>query len=90
MTARLATPDLVLEAEGLRCPEPVMLIRKSIRTMQNGQVLLVRADDPASKRDVPSFCEHMDHQLLCAQIEQVPFQFWIKKGLAQQAGPGDD
>jgi len=90
VTARAPTPDLILEAEGLRCPEPVMLIRKSIRTMQDGQVLLIRADDPASKRDVPSFCEHMDHQLLSAQIEQAPFQFWIKKGLAQQSELGND
>jgi len=72
--------DLTLEAQGLRCPEPVMMIRKSIRAMDAGQVLLIIADDPATTRDVPSFCEFMDHQLLDSQTEQLPFQYWIKKG----------
>lgn len=44
-----------LEAEGLRCPEPVMMVRKTIRTMQDGEVLLVTADDPSTTRDIPSF-----------------------------------
>ena len=72
-------PDLTLEAEGLRCPEPVMMIRKTIRQMQSGQVLLIIADDPATQRDVPSFCEHMDHQLVGRQVEQLPYQYWIRK-----------
>ncbi|ENM3801737.1 sulfurtransferase TusA [Vibrio cholerae] len=71
-----------LEAEGLRCPEPVMMVRKTIRTMQDGEVLLVTADDPSTTRDIPSFCRFMDHQLLSAQIDQLPYQYLIKKGLA--------
>ncbi|QIA62078.1 sulfurtransferase TusA [Vibrio astriarenae] len=71
-----------LEAEGLRCPEPVMMVRKTIRTMEEGEVLLVNADDPSTTRDIPSFCRFMDHQLLAAQTEQLPYQYLIKKGLA--------
>lgn len=44
-----------LDAQGLRCPEPVMMVRKTIRTMQAGDVLLVMADDPSTTRDIPSF-----------------------------------
>lgn len=69
-----------LEAEGLRCPEPVMMVRKTIRTMQDGEVLLVKADDPSTTRDIPSFCRFMDHQLLAAQTDQLPYQYLIKKG----------
>jgi tRNA 2-thiouridine synthesizing protein A len=72
--------DLTLKAEGLRCPEPVMMIRKSIRSIEPGEVLLILADDPATKRDVPNFCEFMDHQLLKAETEKLPYRFWIKKG----------
>lgn len=73
------TVDLTLEAEGLRCPEPVMMIRKSIRHMQVGEVLLILADDPSTKRDVVSFCEHMDHQLIASETQQLPYRYWIKK-----------
>ena len=72
--------DLTLDAQGLRCPEPVMMIRKSIRSLESGQVLMIIADDPATKRDVPSFCEFMDHSLLDCQTEDTPYQYWIKKG----------
>ncbi len=70
-----------LEAEGLRCPEPVMMVRKTIRTMEDGEVLLVTADDPSTTRDIPSFCRFMDHQLISAQTDKVPFQYLIKKGM---------
>lgn len=71
----------VLDAKGLRCPEPVMMVRKTIRTLQDGETLLITADDPSTTRDIPSFCRFMDHQLIAAQIEQLPYQFLIKKGL---------
>ncbi len=71
----------VLAAEGLRCPEPVMMVRKTIRNMQEGEVLRVTADDPSTTRDIPSFCRFMDHQLIAAQTEQLPYQYLIKKGL---------
>lgn len=73
---------LTLEAQGLRCPEPVMMVRKIIRNMQDGETLLITADDPSTTRDIPSFCRFMDHQLLAAQIETLPYQYLIKKGMA--------
>jgi Predicted redox protein, regulator of disulfide bond formation len=44
----------------LRCPEPIMLVRKAIRELAVGQILHVIADDLATTRDIPSFCRHMD------------------------------
>lgn len=42
------TVDKTLDTVGLRCPEPVMLVRKNIRHMNEGEVLLILADDPAT------------------------------------------
>ncbi|MCE9679668.1 sulfurtransferase TusA [Shewanella sp. AS1] len=70
-----------LDAMGLRCPEPVMMVRKSVRKMHQGETLLIIADDPATTRDIPSFCEFMDHTLLASQTESTPYQYLIKKGL---------
>ena len=58
------TVDKTLDTVGLRCPEPVMLVRKNIRHMNEGEVLLILADDPATTRDIPSFCQFMEHTLL--------------------------
>ncbi|KOO14828.1 sulfurtransferase TusA [Vibrio aquaticus] len=81
MTFNPQQADKTLEAEGLRCPEPVMMVRKTIRNMQDGEVLLVKADDPSTTRDIPSFCRFMDHQLIDSQTEELPFQYLIKKGM---------
>ncbi|ABO21888.1 sulfurtransferase TusA [Shewanella loihica] len=70
-----------LDALGLRCPEPVMMVRKSVRKMNEGETLLIIADDPATTRDIPSFCEFMDHTLIASQTESTPYQYLIKKGL---------
>lgn len=68
-----------LNTLGLRCPEPVMMIRKTIRKMHKGEILEVIADDPATTRDIPSFCRFMDHTLLESDIEQLPYRYLIQK-----------
>jgi len=74
--------DHFLDTVGLRCPEPVMMVRKSIRQISEQETLLVEADDPSTARDIPSFCRFMDHQLIAQQIEHKPFLYLIKKGKA--------
>ena len=69
-----------LDALGLRCPEPVMMVRKTVRGMQPGETLLILADDPATVRDIPSFCRHMDHTLLASQTDATPYRYLIRKG----------
>lgn len=74
--------DHFLDTIGLRCPEPVMMVRKSIRKMSEHETLLIEADDPSTTRDIPSFCRFMDHQLIRQQTEHKPYQYMIKKGKA--------
>ncbi|WP_434144407.1 sulfurtransferase TusA [Photobacterium leiognathi] len=80
MTAIFDNPTHSLEAQGLRCPEPVMMVRKTVRKMAEGETLLVLADNPSTTRDIPSFCRFMDHTLLAADTESVPYRFLIQKG----------
>ncbi|CNH25906.1 sulfurtransferase TusA [Yersinia pekkanenii] len=80
MTDIFANPDKILDALGLRCPEPVMMVRKTVRHMDDGQTLLIIADDPATTRDIPSFCRFMDHQLLAQDTGQTPYRYLVKKG----------
>ncbi|WP_323927143.1 sulfurtransferase TusA [Aeromonas caviae] len=69
-----------LDAIGLRCPEPVMMVRKTVRLMADGETLLVSADDPSTTRDIPSFCRFMDHTLVASETEQAPYRYLIRKG----------
>ena len=51
--------------------------------MNEGEILHIIADDPATTRDIPSFCEFMEHQLLKSETETAPYHYWLKKGLAK-------
>lgn len=69
-----------LDTLGLRCPEPVMMLRVAMRKLNPGDTLEVIADDPATTRDIPSFCRFMDHELLSAETESQPYRYLIRKG----------
>lgn len=71
--------DHQLNTIGLRCPEPVMMVRLQIRKMSIGETLLIKADDPSTTRDIPSFCRFMEHDLLAQQVETKPFLYLVKK-----------
>jgi tRNA 2-thiouridine synthesizing protein A len=72
--------NYLLDAIGLRCPEPVMMVRLKIREMQISETLLVTADDHSTTRDIPSFCRFMGHELVDSQSNKSPYQYIIKKG----------
>ncbi|MEQ3652642.1 MAG: sulfurtransferase TusA [Glaciecola sp.] len=81
MTDIFEKADHQLDAIGLRCPEPVMMIRLQIRKMQNGETLAISADDHSTTRDVPSFCRFMQHTLVASDTAQAPYRYVIKKGV---------
>ncbi|SPP31859.1 Sulfurtransferase TusA [Arsenophonus endosymbiont of Aleurodicus floccissimus] len=72
-------PNRTLDIQGLRCPGPMMMIRKMVRQMVEGETLLIIANDPATIRDIPAFCHFMEHQLLAEEIQQPPYRYLIRK-----------
>ena len=76
---REAEPQESIDAIGLKCPEPVMLLHAAIRRLAPGQELTLRATDPSTERDVPNFCEFLGHVLLIARREGDEFHYRIRK-----------
>lgn len=72
--------DESLDARGLVCPEPLMLVRNRVRAMSSGQVLYVQATDPSTGRDFANFCRFMGHTLLAETCEDEVRHYWIRKG----------
>ncbi len=79
LEALFSSAEQQLDALGLRCPEPVMMTRLTIRKMSPGQTLLIVADDPATTRDIPAFCRFMDHELIASDTQQLPYRYLLKK-----------
>ena len=69
----------VLDTKGLRCPLPVLRARKSMKSIEPGQVLEVQATDPGSVKDFQAFCETTGHDLLDWHEEAGVYVFHIRK-----------
>ncbi len=63
-----------LDTQGLICPEPVMMLHRTIRKADAGEVIEILATDPATTRDIPNFCRHLGHELVQQETlaENVP------------------
>lgn len=45
-----------VDARGLRCPLPVLRLRREAEAVPSGGVIELLATDPAARVDVPAFC----------------------------------
>ena len=72
--------DKLLDTSGLYCPEPVMLLHSAVREVVAGQVIKVIATDPSTERDIPKFCQFLEHELLGFQQENNRYIYFIRKG----------
>jgi tRNA 2-thiouridine synthesizing protein A len=68
-----------LDARGLICPEPVMLLHKAMRELVSGDYLEVLATDPSTKRDIPKFCQFLGHSLVAQAESDGVFTYHLRK-----------
>ncbi|MFT4861318.1 MAG: tRNA 2-thiouridine synthesizing protein A [Pseudohongiellaceae bacterium] len=72
-------PAVLLDASGLYCPEPVMMVHNKIRDMAPGQTLKIIATDPSTTRDIPKFCVFLGHELLDSSEQDQIYSYLIRK-----------
>ena len=72
--------DKTLDATGLYCPEPVMMLHNVVKDVLVGQIIKVVATDPSTQRDIPKFCNFLEHELIAHSIVDEQFLFFIRKG----------
>ncbi len=68
-----------IDARGLICPEPLMLLKKAVREADDGDEVSILSDDPVSLRDIPAFCKFMNHELVSVPDDAHPFLFVVRK-----------
>ncbi|MBI6628401.1 sulfurtransferase TusA [Pontibaca salina] len=72
--------DHTLDARGLLCPLPVLKARKQLRSLPDGALLKLIADDPAAVVDVPHFCAEARHTLVAQEESGGVQTYLIRKG----------
>jgi len=71
--------DSILDATGLNCPEPVMMLHNKVRDLAAGGLLKVIATDPSTRRDIPKFCMFLGHELIEQSESKGTYLYWIRK-----------
>lgn len=56
-----------LDARGLSCPEPVILLRKAMMTGESAYEIVV--DNPTSRENVTRYAEHQGYSVAVAEAE---------------------
>ena len=54
---------IVIDTAGLRCPLPVLKVRKNLPTLKGTDLALIIADDPLAEIDLRHFCSIKNYQI---------------------------
>jgi len=68
-----------LDARGLSCPLPVLRTLRLLESLEPGDVVTVRATDPASRIDMRHFCNTSGHTLIDAETRDEEFVYRIRR-----------
>ena len=71
--------DLTIDAKGKKCPMPVLLASRGIKTIESGQVMLIEATDGGSKSDIPSWAKDTGNELLETSSADGIYRYVIRK-----------
>jgi tRNA 2-thiouridine synthesizing protein A len=73
------SPLVTIDALGRKCPIPIIMLAERIGGVHVGQVIAVRADDPAAYTDIPSWCGLKSHELVYRDALDSGWEFGIRR-----------
>ena len=71
--------DRQLDVCGLKCPMPVLRTKKALADMNSGEILEIRATDPATRDDFAAFARQTGHTLLHVQDGEGQWVFYLRR-----------
>ncbi len=69
----------LVDARGHRCPVPTLRLRRALEAAAEGETVVLLADDPLAKVDVPHFVQSQGWRLLSADQEGAAMRFTVLK-----------
>lgn len=69
----------VVDALGKACPIPVIELAKAIERVAVGAEVVVLADDPAAKVDIPVWCRMKRQQLVGVDADERAWRFVVRR-----------
>ena len=60
---KMSDYSLVIDTTGLRCPLPVLKVRKNLPILKDTETALIIADDPLAEIDLGHFCSVKGYEI---------------------------
>ncbi|MDO8207733.1 MAG: sulfurtransferase TusA family protein [Gallionella sp.] len=73
------TFDVELDVRQLACPLPILRAKKSLSSMDSGQVLRILATDKDAPKDFEVFCRQTGNELLSSNEQDGEYSFLIRR-----------
>jgi tRNA 2-thiouridine synthesizing protein A len=71
--------DKFVNAKGLKCPQPLLLLKLAIKEVDTGEVVLLEATDPHTDLDIEVWSQRFNHKIINTQYCEENYRFLIKK-----------
>lgn len=69
-----------IDATGLNCPIPLMLLKKAMEDLPIGALVTIDVTDEHAELDFETWCDRFGHQMEAIDVHSNTFQFQITKG----------
>ena len=79
MSAPASQETPQLDCLGKACPVPVIELAKAVSAMTAGEEIVVLADDPGAKVDIPVWCRMKQQTLVDVTSDGAVFRFRVRK-----------
>ncbi|MEO1889948.1 MAG: sulfurtransferase TusA family protein [Cycloclasticus sp.] len=70
--------DITLDATGLNCPLPLLKLKQLLANVKSGDIIQMKATDPAAHLDIGVFIDKSKHQMLLHERDDDTQYFYIK------------
>jgi tRNA 2-thiouridine synthesizing protein A len=72
-------PDKKIDCLGLYCPEPLFRTRMALDEMEKGEILEVKADDPAAEEDLKRLAQRLGYEIMSVTHDDDEVTILIRK-----------
>lgn len=79
LEALLGAAEVVVDARGTFCPEPVIRIQEAARGMTPDQIVVLEADDAGVEVDIPAWCMCTGNEYLGILREEKVYRVLVRK-----------
>lgn len=70
--------DHIVDARNQPCPMPILMLKRTLKQIGNGQLILVKSTDPHGQQDLTHFCQIQGLTVHHSETQGDEFHYYIE------------